>query len=471
MILRRIVVVALALVAVAPARASGAALIAAYDRYEVGQGFQIGMVNVSTGAAISLPAGVNTAADEIHPTLSKDGRFLWFSRLQLQPTPQGDVIPPEAKSLVRLDRNTGTVTTLATGIGPPTYTDAGRPGLTVGKRATARSDSTKFEYGTSEVIDPSTGNALGGVQRVALTANRLFPTDPIEEVTQAVFEWTAGAIGRSMLAVSAFNAQGVLTASSMRFESFGSGAQSAGQAGLASHPLPRPGDGHIVYQSKYGSQAQIFSFTFPNVPGAAAPTPISSGSYEGMPAWSPDLGKYLGFVRNQNGRRALLAFDTTPGIQDALNPPLDLGAEAPTPQLRLYQEVFGGMSLANTTAVAIPTITCSGCASRTTTSTQLSPQLTSASLIGIFIARDKGTKSLFGRKVPSIAPVGRVPLGQAKKGRTSFEWDGKVDGKRLKAGRYLLTFRSLKGERITNTSGSIGFKVDAKGTPKGFKAL
>ena len=43
-----------------------------------------------------------------------------------------------------------------------------------------------------------------------------------------------------------------------------------------------------------------------------------------------------------------------------------------------------------------------------------------------------------------------------------FRWNGKVNGKRLGRGTYLLTYRSLKGTRITNTSGSIRFKI-AKG--------
>ena len=59
--------------------------------------------------------------------------------------------------------------------------------------------------------------------------------------------------------------------------------------------------------------------------------------------------------------------------------------------------------------------------------------------------------------------LGKVPLGTAKKGRRNrFRWNGKVNGKRLGRGTYLLTYRSLKGTRITNTSASVLFKV-AKG--------
>ena len=73
--------------ALAPATAD-AALIAAYDRYVTGSGFQIGLVNAATGAAIALPAGVNTPDDELHPTLSPDGRYLVFMRTKLLPEAQ-----------------------------------------------------------------------------------------------------------------------------------------------------------------------------------------------------------------------------------------------------------------------------------------------------------------------------------------------------------------------------------------------
>jgi WD40 repeat protein len=474
MSLRRLILVAVLVALFAPPSAS-AALIAAYDKYVVGKGFEIGLVNVSTGAAISLPSGVNTAADELHPALSANGRFLWFARTQLQPGLNGEVIPPAARSLVRVDRNSGTVTILPSDDGGgygAVFTDFGRPGIAYGKRPTPRTDSTKLEYGLSQVIDPSTGAPTGGIERVALTAAS-FVTGAIVETTQAAFEWKSSSIGRSYLAASAFDAAGALQASNIRIESFGSGAQSAGLSGFASHPMPRPGDSYVVYQSKYGSQAQIFSFTFPTLPAQAAPGTINTSAYEGMPAWSPDLGKFLGFVRITNARRTLLAFDTTPGIQDALNAPIDLGAEAPTPQLRNYQDVFGGLSLANITTVSVPNLTCGVCA---TTSggpgtTLLSPTVTAPSLIGILVARVKGTTTLFGRKVPKITPVGRVPLGKTKKGRNSFKWNGKVEGKKLKKGTYLLTFRALKGDRILNTSGSVRFKVDRKGRPSGFKTL
>lgn len=67
--------------ALVPATADAAGLIAAYDRYETGKGFEIGLVNVSTGATVPVPATVNTTDDELHPALSADGRYLVFTRM------------------------------------------------------------------------------------------------------------------------------------------------------------------------------------------------------------------------------------------------------------------------------------------------------------------------------------------------------------------------------------------------------
>jgi hypothetical protein len=64
-----------------------------------------------------------------------------------------------------------------------------------------------------------------------------------------------------------------------------------------------------------------------------------------------------------------------------------------------------------------------------------------------------------------------VPLGRTRKGRNSFRWNGKVNGKRLKRGTYLLTYRALRGERVVSTSGSIRFKISRQGRIRGVKRI
>src|SRR3954452_19004382 len=85
--------------AAAPATVPAAGLVAAYDRYEIGKGFEVGLINVSAGTAIAVPAGVNTADDELHPALSRDGRYLMWERMRLLPKLNGDIPVPADRTL------------------------------------------------------------------------------------------------------------------------------------------------------------------------------------------------------------------------------------------------------------------------------------------------------------------------------------------------------------------------------------
>src|SRR5688572_32826878 len=103
--------IVLAASAAVPAAAPAAGLVAAYDRYVTGQGFEIGLVNASSGTRLTLPAGVNTADDELHPSLSVDGRYLVWMRTRLLPKLNGDIPVPSDRTLFMLDRQTGVITT------------------------------------------------------------------------------------------------------------------------------------------------------------------------------------------------------------------------------------------------------------------------------------------------------------------------------------------------------------------------
>ena len=51
---------------------SQADILAAYDHATTTGQLDIGLVNASTGKPVPVPAGVNTTAQEFHPTLSPD---------------------------------------------------------------------------------------------------------------------------------------------------------------------------------------------------------------------------------------------------------------------------------------------------------------------------------------------------------------------------------------------------------------
>ena len=243
-----------------------------------------------------------------------------------------------------------------------------------------------------------------------------------------------------------------------------------------SHPAARSGDQYVALDRTAAGDADIQTISFPAETSLTpAPAPITTAAPERMPAWSPG-GLQLGFVRTTDGRRKLAIFDLTPGLQTIVNPPIDIGADAPSPQTRAFQSGWGGLSLAESSALDIPVVTCT-----TTCLQSLQTSLTKVALkpgvstttktqtIGIFVVRVTGKRKLLGRTVPRIKQVGRVPLGRTRKGRNLFRWNGKVNGRRLKPGTYLLTFRALRRERVVSTSGSIRFKVTKNGQIRGAK--
>ncbi len=79
-------------------------------------------------------------------------------------------------------------------------------------------------------------------------------------------------------------------------------------------------------------------------------------------------------------------------------------------------------------------------------------------------------RKVLGRSTARITPVGRVPLGATRKGTNRFRWDGRVNGKRLRSGTYLLTYRLLRDKRVTSTSGSLRFTIASNGRVRSVKA-
>jgi hypothetical protein len=482
------VALACAATAIAPATASADGLIAASEHYVAGKGFEIRLVNVATGAQLPVPAEVNTTADELHPALSPDGRQVVFMRTQLQPKLNGDIVPPVARSLVRWDRTTGGIATLraSEGAGPVFRQTGSTLQLAWGIRPAAAPQGGTYRARHAAFA----GGAIGTITSDVASAS---PDGQLVETTHAAFVPGATSIrdttnfeipldGRYLSIAGLDSTTGALVevdavVDATRVDGFGFTQGPGREFGTpqdgAGHTVPRPGDNYVAFHQANGADVDIQTFTFPNEPAAAAPSPITTTDPERMPAWSPPLGNQLGYVRSTAGRRALLVFDLTPGLQTPLNPPIDIGPEAPTPQTRSYQNVWGGLSLALSPDVNVPTVTCSTkCVAPPkqpaagTSPIGLRPRVsltTPGQLIGIVVARVTGTRKLLGRTVPRIRPVGRVPLGKTKRGLNRFRWNGKVEGKRLKPGTYLLTYRSLKRGRILSTSGSLRFTVTKKG--------
>jgi hypothetical protein len=397
--------------------------------------------------------------------------------MRLLPKLNGDIPVPADRTLFMLDRQTGVITTMATGNGAPAgpaFANRTNRTLTWGVRPHSTTCCVqKFQaIAADNTISGSTGFPLGFLPAPA-GQNLDTPHVAMDSVplSNIYLSWVStdansGATLNAGTTMAALRETGQLRAD------FG-GADSP-----VSHPVPRRGDRYVALDKTTGSDADIQTISFPDETALTpAPTPITTADPERMPAWSP-AGLQLGFVRTTGGRRVLPVYDLTPGLQAILNPPIDLGADAPTPQTRVFQSHWGGLSIAESSALDVPAVTCTTTClqslSTTLTKVQLKPTVSVSPIgqkIGIFVVRVAGKRKLLGRTVPRIKQVGRVPLGTTRKGRNTFRWNGKVNGKRLKRGTYLLTYRALRGARVVSTSGSIRFKVTKQGRIRGVKRL
>jgi hypothetical protein len=59
------------------------------------------------------------------------------------------------------------------------------------------------------------------------------------------------------------------------------------------------------------------------------------------------------------------------------------------------------------------------------------------------VQRVVGHHRLFGRRVPTLKLVGRVPFGKFAKGKRHVKWNFEVSGKRLRPGTYQITVRAV----------------------------
>jgi WD40 repeat protein len=466
------------------ASAAATPVIAAYERYVPGSGFDIGLINAQTGASLVIPGAVNTTADEFHPALTPNGRFLVFTRATLVPQVDGDVVPPASRQVLMLDRQTGTV-------GSPMFPnpDAGA-GATIVRVGTTGAQLT---YGRRVPPDPPSSGPAPPAEPVVVSGSLFgtaFSSNPGAGVTKASLGLVASDSSGTFVdiphAATAFPENKVFKATTvMRFDEGNGNVTNAiaiirpatgtpatlQNSVLPRHATPRAGDAHVAVDITTSSGTDIATLQVPGDTTAAPFSAVNTSDPERMPAWSPDAVQ-LGFVRTTGAtpKRKLLLFDSTTGIQAIVNPAVDLGGEPPTPQLRDFQSTWGGLSLANTSGSDSVLISCgvactgSLAGQATGTGVTLGPRVGGITRVGILIARVVGTRRLFGHRVLRIRSVGRVPLGLAKSRSPRFHWNGRVNGRRLAAGDYLLTFRALtRSGRVTSTSRSIRFSLTSSG--------
>ena len=146
---------------------------------------------------------------------------------------------------------------------------------------------------------------------------------------------------------------------------------------------------------------------------------------ERMPAWVAGRAQ-LGFVRTTGGSsRACRSTTSRRGCRRSSTRRSTSAADAPTPQTRAFQSSWGGLSIAESSALDVPVVTCNdSCLLSLQTSIKKARAQADrvdvarrARRSAIFVVRVTGKRrKLLGRTVPRIKQVGRVPLGKTDQG-------------------------------------------------------
>jgi hypothetical protein len=228
-----------------------------------------------------------------------------------------------------------------------------------------------------------------------------------------------------------------------------SSSAGTGQFGVTNtsigHPALDATDGIVVFQQ--GAHTLLYRTSDPLAVATATSTawpPLvdAANATESEPAFTPD-DRYLGFVRQTSSDNHLHLFVFDIATQTLLNPAgIDLGVIPCC--LGLEAIAHGNLSLRLQPVLSKTTLSFNG---------TLTFNLLTSSGVGILVQKIVGRHKLLGRTVPKLKLIGRVPLGLHRVGRSKVVWDHRVNGKRLKPGRYLVTARAVTKSGVVREFG------------------
>jgi hypothetical protein len=137
----------------------------------------------------------------------------------------------------------------------------------------------------------------------------------------------------------------------------------------------------------------------------------------------------------------------------AVNAPFLLFTTAGSPQRLFGQAVIGGLNCILFPGCGLVVVSQAGGA-------VIQSSLGQSNNVGILVQRIIGTKKVHGKRTLVLRAVGRVPLGRHHKGKVKIHWNLKVNGHRLRPGRYLITLRALDRHRnVLGVTKSVVFTV------------
>ena len=373
-------------------------------------GIDVGWLDLSTGGSLTLPSGVNTPAIENHPSVTPDGTHLAFERVDNAAGTDRilitDLTTGQTRDLV------DAFSSLNFHLTSPAIFPAG-DAVKTGSVGTGLWDwSGPGSFGREDIFD---GFEL--VDPTAPAPDDLGQTRPYA-FRRIVPQAGGGTIGQ-IVAEQVINAPGPVAITS--------------SAVSAAHPAISPSDHKtLVYDgfSLASTARRDISFCllfFHNgspcsLGQGQLPPLVNSAREESRPAFTPD-GRYIGFIRDEaSSHERAYVFDTQ--TQTLIDPDgTDLGpvATIDTGNLSLYDKpVFRITSLPDFGTLVVNPVT--------------------RVPVGLLVQRVVGHHRLLGRRVPTLRPAGRIPLGVFTQGRHVVHWRARVH---LRPGRYQFTPRAL----------------------------
>ena len=432
--------------AVSPA---GADIVAAVDVPVAGSEtqcpghFDIALLNAATGSRTTLPAGINTAADEVHPNISSLGNRMVFERFDRS---------AQTTRIIAVDMGTGQQADLFNVFGAQ-QVQPNTPALTpdasnvIAGAAFAQPTSSQFtpvDSVTSLLSFP--GGPFTHSTRVAgpTVANDGETVDPVER--------SDGLFAAGIQTESPLTEEIVLDTGGGVFK-----VASETGAELTYPAFSDPTTNVLVFQrfsSEEGLSRARLAFrpvgTFASATSTELPAAVNIPGEDILhPAFTPG-GRYLGFVafaHSGDHHLRLFVFDTqTQTLVRSGGIDLGDGVSFGCPAMKVWSG-SGGLSLRETFQLVSNAITFTGSIAT------ISFQLAQPTGVGLFVQRIVGQHRLFGHRVPKLKTVGRVPLGMFRRGHHKVHWRLRVHGHRLARGRYLVTPRLVTRRGVVHELG------------------
>jgi hypothetical protein len=400
----------------------------------------LAIIDAATGARTPLPTGINTSADEVHPSINAFGTRLIYARVD--PT-------DNTTQVIGADLGTGQQSQLFS-LFDEAQMQPNTPSLAP--------DGSVITGGP---LQPATGSQFKSA--VTLTSLANFPSGPFSHTaraTNASFS-TNGATSNPVERSDGLIVSGVTAGTNNATLVLDTGNGSFKHAHVDNTFLAHPAfsglaDNVVVFMREGGSEPNgRLDFrpvpTFGSSASTELPAVINPDGFDELdPAFTSD-GRYLGFLRydhhSETRHMRLFVFDTQTQLMLNSNG-LDLGV-LPSFGCRIARTWPGQGAISLRETFQLKTITFGPFNQQIS----IAFQLMNPTGIGILVQRVAGKHRLFGRLVPRLVTVGRVPFGQFKRGRHKVRWNFRVNGRRLRRGTYLVTPRLLTGRGVVHELG------------------